>query len=53
VEWGGGLAEGLAEAHLEVRLHRPADDRAGRSAELLPRGGDWADRLAAVPDPGA
>jgi tRNA threonylcarbamoyladenosine biosynthesis protein TsaE len=47
VEWGGGLAERLADAHLEIRLERSLDDD-GRSAELLPRGGSWQRRLAAL-----
>lgn len=44
VEWGAGLVERLADAHLLVRLSRAADDR--RTAELVPVGGDWAQRLA-------
>jgi tRNA threonylcarbamoyladenosine biosynthesis protein TsaE len=47
VEWGSGLVERLADAHLEVRLDRagPGDTRA---AELVPRGGTWPARLGAV-----
>jgi tRNA threonylcarbamoyladenosine biosynthesis protein TsaE len=44
VEWGGGLAERLADAHLEVRIERYDDDT--RTIDLLPRGGTWADRIA-------
>jgi tRNA threonylcarbamoyladenosine biosynthesis protein TsaE len=44
VEWGGGLAERLADAHLEVRIDRHDDDT--RTVELVPHGGTWADRIA-------
>jgi tRNA threonylcarbamoyladenosine biosynthesis protein TsaE len=53
VEWGAGMVEGLADAHLQVRL-----DRAGtgetRTAELVPLGGTWAARLTRLgcPCPG-
>ncbi len=44
VEWGTGLVEQLAEARVEIRLERsPGTDE--RVAELVPRGGDWAERL--------
>jgi tRNA threonylcarbamoyladenosine biosynthesis protein TsaE len=43
VEWGHGLVEQLADAHLLVRLERAEDDR--RTAELVGSGGDWAQRL--------
>ncbi|MEV6811782.1 tRNA (adenosine(37)-N6)-threonylcarbamoyltransferase complex ATPase subunit type 1 TsaE [Micromonospora sp. NPDC051296] len=46
VEWGEGLVEQLAEAHLRIRLDRREDDT--RVAELEPVGGDWAQRLAAL-----
>jgi tRNA threonylcarbamoyladenosine biosynthesis protein TsaE len=46
VEWGQGLVEQLADAHLEVRIDRLDDDT--RTATLLPHGGDWADRLVAL-----
>jgi tRNA threonylcarbamoyl adenosine modification protein YjeE len=44
VEWGQGLVEQLADAHLLVRLARAA---AGdeRTAELTGSGGDWDQRL--------
>lgn len=46
VEWGGGLVEQLAEAYLEIRLERAEDDR--RTAELVPAGGSWPERLEAA-----
>jgi tRNA threonylcarbamoyladenosine biosynthesis protein TsaE len=46
VEWGEGMVEHLAEAHLLVRIDRRDDDT--RVVELRGRGGDWAERLAAV-----
>jgi tRNA threonylcarbamoyladenosine biosynthesis protein TsaE len=45
VEWGEGLVEHLAEAHLLVRIDRP-DGGEGRVVELVGRGGDWERRLA-------
>jgi tRNA threonylcarbamoyladenosine biosynthesis protein TsaE len=59
VEWGAGLVEGLADAHLRVELTRPeGDDNPGdssgfdeRVAVLHPVGGDWAHRLAEAPLP--
>lgn len=47
VEWGGRLAERLAEAHLEIRLERGDEDES-RSAELVPVGGTWQARLRAL-----
>ncbi len=44
VEWGEGLVEQLVEAYLEVRVERRDDD--ARVVELVPHGGDWAQRLA-------
>lgn len=46
VEWGAGLVEHLAEAHLRVRIERHDDDT--RVVELEPVGGDWSHRLAAL-----
>ncbi|HEX5740978.1 MAG TPA: tRNA (adenosine(37)-N6)-threonylcarbamoyltransferase complex ATPase subunit type 1 TsaE [Pilimelia sp.] len=46
VEWGEGLVERLAEAHLRVAVSRQADDT--RVVRLEPHGGDWARRLAAA-----
>ncbi|HEY0698954.1 MAG TPA: tRNA (adenosine(37)-N6)-threonylcarbamoyltransferase complex ATPase subunit type 1 TsaE [Micromonospora sp.] len=46
VEWGEGMVEQLAEAHLRVRIDRRDDDT--RTVELEPVGGDWARRLAAL-----
>ena len=48
VEWGEGVAEQLADAHLDVRIDRLDDDT--RVIELRPRGGDWAARLADLTD---
>jgi tRNA threonylcarbamoyladenosine biosynthesis protein TsaE len=45
VEWGQGMVEQLSDAHLRVRIDRHDDDT--RVVDLLPRGGDWAGRLAA------
>ncbi|HSY16245.1 MAG TPA: tRNA (adenosine(37)-N6)-threonylcarbamoyltransferase complex ATPase subunit type 1 TsaE [Jatrophihabitantaceae bacterium] len=45
VEWGAGLVEHLAEAHLEVRLSRAPDSEL-RTAEFVAHGGDWAARVA-------
>jgi tRNA threonylcarbamoyladenosine biosynthesis protein TsaE len=44
VEWGSGKVEQLADAFLEVRMHRRDDEV--RVVELRPHGGDWAHRLA-------
>lgn len=46
VEWGEGRAEQLAEDHLLVRLDRHPDD--ARTAELVPTGQRWVERLAAL-----
>ena len=43
VEWGEGRAEHLNEAYLQVRIERRDDDT--RTVELVPHGGDWAERL--------
>lgn len=43
VEWGEGMVEQLAEAHLRVLIDRRDDD--SRVVTLQPRGGDWAGRL--------
>ena len=45
VEWGAGLVEQLADGYLEIRLDRE-DSSDERMATLLPRGADWAARLA-------
>jgi tRNA threonylcarbamoyladenosine biosynthesis protein TsaE len=47
VEWGEGKAEQLAESYLTIVLDR-AGDTEQRTARLVPHGGDWADRLAAL-----
>ncbi|HEX5541213.1 MAG TPA: tRNA (adenosine(37)-N6)-threonylcarbamoyltransferase complex ATPase subunit type 1 TsaE [Micromonospora sp.] len=46
VEWGEGMVEQLVDAHLLVRIDRRDDD--SRVIELVPVGGDWAQRLAAL-----
>jgi tRNA threonylcarbamoyladenosine biosynthesis protein TsaE len=46
VEWGEGLVEQLSDEHLEVRLDRRDDD--SRVVALIPRGGDWPSRAAAL-----
>jgi tRNA threonylcarbamoyladenosine biosynthesis protein TsaE len=46
VEWGEGMVEQLADAHLEVRLDRRADD--SREVALHCSGGDWERRVAAL-----
>ena len=47
VEWGAGLVEQLAAAHLSVVLDRAADTDE-RTATLTASGGDWAQRLTAA-----
>jgi tRNA threonylcarbamoyladenosine biosynthesis protein TsaE len=47
VEWGGGLVERLADAHLAVRLER-AESGEHRTAVLDPSGGTWPERVAAL-----
>ena len=46
VEWGDGLVEQLADAHLTVHIERLDDDT--RVVTLEPVGGDWADRVATL-----
>lgn len=46
VEWGEGMVEQLADAHLQVRIDRHDDD--ARVVELTPTGGDWAARIEAL-----
>ena len=45
VEWGAGLVEQIADGYLEIRLDREEDSEE-RTATLVPRGGDWPERLA-------
>jgi tRNA threonylcarbamoyladenosine biosynthesis protein TsaE len=47
VEWGTGLVEQLADAHLEIRIERSAESEE-RTLQLVPHGGDWPDRVAAL-----
>jgi len=44
VEWGEGLVERLADAHLRVDIDRRDDDC--RVVTVRPHGGDWARRVA-------
>jgi tRNA threonylcarbamoyladenosine biosynthesis protein TsaE len=46
VEWGGGKVEQLSDAYLEIRVERREDD--SRLAELVPHGGEWPARVAAL-----
>lgn len=43
VEWGEGMVEQLADAHLQVCIDRRDDD--SRQVELVPGGADWSERL--------
>jgi len=47
VEWGLGLVEHLAEAHLLVELDSRRADGV-REATLAPTGGDWMSRLSVL-----
>jgi tRNA threonylcarbamoyladenosine biosynthesis protein TsaE len=47
VEWGGGLVERLADAHLAIQLER-AESGEHRTAVLCPSGGTWPERVAAL-----
>ncbi|GIF19404.1 tRNA threonylcarbamoyladenosine biosynthesis protein TsaE [Actinoplanes tereljensis] len=49
VEWGAGLVERLNDEYLQVRIDRLDDDT--RVVELVPHGGDWADRLRELETP--
>jgi tRNA threonylcarbamoyladenosine biosynthesis protein TsaE len=51
VEWGAGLVEQLAEARLRIEISRLPEPEE-RELRLTPEGGDWADRLAALAEPG-
>jgi tRNA threonylcarbamoyladenosine biosynthesis protein TsaE len=51
VEWGAGLVEQLAEARLRIEISRLPDSEE-RALLLVPEGGDWAERLAALGQPG-
>jgi tRNA threonylcarbamoyladenosine biosynthesis protein TsaE len=50
VEWGAGLVEQLTEARLVVEINRLPDSEE-RAVTLVPEGGDWAGRLAALQQP--
>jgi tRNA threonylcarbamoyladenosine biosynthesis protein TsaE len=47
VEWGEGMVEQLADAHLLIRIDRGDDET--RSVALEPVGGDWDQRLMGTP----
>jgi tRNA threonylcarbamoyladenosine biosynthesis protein TsaE len=47
VEWGSGLVERLADTRLEIQLSRSADSDE-RTLSLVPHGGDWPERIAAL-----
>jgi tRNA threonylcarbamoyladenosine biosynthesis protein TsaE len=47
VEWGTGLVEQLADAHLAIDIERAADSDE-RTLALHPHGADWAERVAAL-----
>jgi tRNA threonylcarbamoyladenosine biosynthesis protein TsaE len=46
VEWGAGLVERLNDEYLQVRIDRLDDDT--RVIDLVPHGGDWAERLTTL-----
>ena len=46
VEWGAGLVEQLNDVYLQVRMDRLDDDT--RVIDLVPHGGDWAERLGSL-----
>ena len=50
VEWGAGVAEQLSDSRLDVVLTRLPDSEV-RTVELVPVGGDWAQRIAALLEP--
>lgn len=47
VEWGAGLADALADSHLEISLDRSAAD-GSRWAEFRAAGGTWPQRLSVL-----
>ena len=51
VEWGAGLVEQLAEDRLRIEISRLAESEE-RELRLVPEGGNWADRLAELGQPG-
>ncbi len=46
IEWGEGVAEQLTDDRLVVQLTRLPDD--GRTAELIPVGASWEQRVPAI-----
>jgi tRNA threonylcarbamoyladenosine biosynthesis protein TsaE len=47
VEWGAGVAEQLSDARLEIVISRAAETEE-RVVRLVPHGGDWTARIAAL-----
>jgi tRNA threonylcarbamoyladenosine biosynthesis protein TsaE len=47
VEWGAGKVEQLADSRLEIEITR-ADESEERTVRLVPHGGDWPERIAAL-----
>jgi tRNA threonylcarbamoyladenosine biosynthesis protein TsaE len=45
VEWGHGLAEGLSESWLDIRIDRLLGDGSGNGMAALAAAGPWRDRL--------
>lgn len=43
VEWGSGIAEGLADERLEIRIKRSRDDSDERALAFKPIGARWVD----------
>jgi tRNA threonylcarbamoyladenosine biosynthesis protein TsaE len=50
VEWGTGKVEQLAESRLEIEIERAAESEQ-RFVRLVPRGGDWAERVHQLQSP--
>jgi len=49
VEWGSGLAEGLAEDRLEISIE-PDPDGDVRTVRIIGHGARWRGALTGVPD---
>jgi tRNA threonylcarbamoyladenosine biosynthesis protein TsaE len=47
VEWGQGIVEQLADAHLEIRINRRDDDEV-RELTLIAHGANWPSRIAVL-----
>ncbi|MEJ3743751.1 tRNA (adenosine(37)-N6)-threonylcarbamoyltransferase complex ATPase subunit type 1 TsaE [Actinomycetes bacterium KLBMP 9797] len=46
VEWGEGMVEQLADAHLQIRIDRRDDET--RVIDLTPYGADWPTRITMI-----